>query len=70
MTIRNLLALAVLPIAFAACGGATPPVDAPKPEESAAPAVEAPAAPADAAKDAAGEKKADDAAPAAADAAK
>ena len=49
MTIRNLLALAVLPVAFA-CGGSQPPAEAPKAEEAppaaeAAPAEEA--APAD-----------------------
>jgi hypothetical protein len=38
MTIRTLLALAVLPLAFAACGGSAPPPDAPKAEASAAPA--------------------------------
>jgi hypothetical protein len=50
MTIRTLLALAVLPLAFAACGGSAPPPDAPKaeasatPADSAAPAADAPAA--------------------------
>ncbi len=58
MTIRNLLALAVLPIAFA-CGGSQPPAEEPKAEE---PAPAAEAAPAD---EAAAEAAPADAAPAA-----
>jgi hypothetical protein len=63
MTIRTLLALAVLPLAFAACGGSQPAAEAPKAEASAAPSADAaPAADAPAAAD--GADKAD-AAPAA-----
>ena len=53
MTIRTLLALAVLPLAFAACGGSQPAAEAPKSEASAAPsaAADAPAADAPAAAD-------------------
>jgi len=69
MTIRTLLALAVLPLAFAACGGSQPAADAPKAEEAAAPSAEAaPAADAPAADD--GADKKDDAAAAPAEEAK
>ncbi len=44
MTIRNLLALAAVSVAFAACGGSTPPAEAPA--ASAAPAADTAAAPA------------------------
>jgi hypothetical protein len=65
MTIRTLLALAVLPLAFAACGGSAPPAETPKAEASAAPSADAaPAADAPAAAD--GADKKDEAAPAAA----
>lgn len=56
MTIRNLLALATVSVAFAACGGSTPPAEAPAAsaaptaDTAAAPAAE-PAAPADDKKD-------------------
>jgi hypothetical protein len=64
MTIRTLLALAVLPLAFAACGGSQPAAEAPKADASAAPSADAaPAADAPAAAD--GADKKDDAAPAA-----
>lgn len=48
MTIRTLLASAVLPLAFVACGGSQPAADAPA-GASAAPSAEAPAADAPAA---------------------
>ncbi len=42
MTIRNLLALATVSVAFVACGGSTPPAEAPA--ASAAPAADTAAA--------------------------
>ena len=59
MTIRNLLALATVSVAFVACGGSTPPAEAPA--ASAAPAADTAAAPAkdEAAAPAADEKKDD-----------
>jgi hypothetical protein len=61
MTIRTVLALSVMSVAFAACGGSTPAAEAPA--ASAAPSAEA--APADAAPAADAADKKDEAAPAA-----
>jgi len=61
MTIRNLLALAAVSVAFAACGGSTPPAEAPA--ASAAPADTAAAPAKDGAEPAApGDEKKDEAA--------
>lgn len=46
MTIRNLIAVAALPVVFVACGGSTPAADAPKPAETAAATTGAAGAPA------------------------
>lgn len=52
MTIRNLLAMAAVSVAFAACGGSTPPAEAPAAsaapaDSAAAPAADEAAAPAE-----------------------